>query len=53
MESQKKVIISRVNAQFLKELKMICIENDITINDLIAKLLVKEYPRLKEFSKAS
>jgi hypothetical protein len=53
MEVQKKVIVSRVNSFFLKELKLICIESDTTINDLIIKLLVKEYPKLKEFSKLS
>jgi hypothetical protein len=50
MEVQKKVIISRVYPAFVKELKKICAEEEITVSDLIIKLLVKEYPELKEKS---
>jgi hypothetical protein len=50
MEVQKKVIISRVYPGFVKELKKICAEEEITVSDLIIKLLIKEYPELKEKS---
>jgi hypothetical protein len=48
MEVQRKIIVSRVYPDFLKQLKKICADKEITVNDLIIKLLVKEFPELQE-----